>query len=160
MAEPIEHQVTPPKIGPDAHEELEKLLQTLHEHGVLRFANDIVGANQSVAKVLVDGLNKEGSLNAMQNLSALMMALSTIPPERFYKVVFSLRDAMNAAGEQREKTDDDEAPGFTGAYRLLHDDELWQAITPLLEALKAFGRGMDREVDKPITDFTGKPSSA
>lgn len=84
MAERIFQDVTPPKIGPDAHEELETLLQTLHEHGVLRFTNDVVAANAEIARILVNGLNREGSLNTIQNISVMAMVLATIPPERFY----------------------------------------------------------------------------
>ncbi|GHC18199.1 hypothetical protein GCM10010082_06930 [Kushneria pakistanensis] len=160
MAERISHDVTPPKIGPDAHEELERLLQTLHEHGVLRFANDLVAANNDVAEVLIKGLNKEGSLNVIQNLSVLAMVLSRIEPGQFYKVAFSLKDAVEAAGRKREHTSEEEAPGMSGTWKLLHDDELWRAITPLMEALKAFGRGMDQDIDKPVSHFTGKSTSA
>ena len=99
MAERISHDVTPPKIGPDAHEELERLLQTLHEHGVLRLANDVVGANTSIASVVVDGLGKASTLNAIQNLAILGMMLSEIPPERFYRVTF----AAGAGGRRRTR---------------------------------------------------------
>ncbi len=33
---------------------------------------------------------------------------------------------------------------MTGAYRLLHDEALWQALMPLLEALKVFAEGLSR----------------
>ncbi|KTT65674.1 hypothetical protein NS383_09300 [Pseudomonas oryzihabitans] len=160
MAERITHEVTPPKLGPDAQEELERLLQTLHEHGMLRFANDLVAANTQVAKVLVDGLNKPGSLNVVQNLSVLAMALSTIPPGQFYSLAFSLRDALKAVTETRRESAAQEAPGVTGAFRLLQDEDLWRALTPLLEGLKAFAAGLDQPVDRPISAFTGKPSDA
>ncbi|BBI65539.1 hypothetical protein HSBAA_PA_1420 (plasmid) [Vreelandella sulfidaeris] len=37
-----------------------------------------------------------------------------------------------------EETDNKEAPGIRGLYKLLHDDELWHAIQPLLAGLRAF----------------------
>lgn len=40
---------------------------------------------------------------------------------------------------------------------MLRDDALWQALTPLIEAMKAFSAGLERQVDKPISAFTGKP---
>ncbi|CAM2195930.1 DUF1641 domain-containing protein [Paraburkholderia kururiensis] len=161
MAERIHHDITPPKIGTDAHEELERLLQSLHEHGVLRFANDVVCAKTPLAEVLVGGLQKEGTLNALQNLSILLMALSRIPPARFYKIAFALQGALDRAGNwQPEEADSHAAPGVTGAYRMLHDDALWEALLPLIEGLKAFAQGLEQEVEKPISTFTGKPSSA
>ncbi|EJL04503.1 hypothetical protein PflQ2_2352 [Pseudomonas fluorescens Q2-87] len=160
MAEPIDYDVKPSKTGLDAREELDRLLQSLHEHGVLRMANDLVCANTAIAKVLVDGLNKEGTLNVIQNLSILAMALSRVPPEDFYRVVFALKDAGAAISQWTAPDDKRAAPGVRGTYRLLQDESLWRAITPLLEGLKAMGEGMKRPVDKPISDFAGKPSDA
>lgn len=50
-----------------------ELVQTLHEHGMLRFSNDVVASNHELLRILVDGLNKPGSLNAIQNLSVIAM---------------------------------------------------------------------------------------
>ncbi len=161
MAKPISYAVEPPKIGPDAHEELERLLQTLHEHGILRFANDLAAANNQVAQVLVNGLNREGSLNAIQNLSILMMALSTFPPGQFYKLVFAVRDMLDTLGRDRGESEADrEPPGVRGLYKMLNDEAFWRTVTPFIEGLKAFNRRMDEPVDKPISSFSGKPSDA
>ncbi|TVP51085.1 MAG: DUF1641 domain-containing protein [Halomonas sp.] len=164
MAERISQDVTPPKIGPDAHEELEALLQTLHEHGVLRFANDVVAANTEIARILVDGLSKEGSLNAVQNISVMAMVLATIPPDRFYHVMFAIKEGIYQAssyhrdGDNGSESGKGEAPGLSGVYKLLHDEELWHAIQPLLAGLKAFSERLDQPIDKPVSDFTGKPT--
>lgn len=159
MAERIEdYQVRPSKIGATAEDELNQLLQTLHERGILRFANDLAGSQAEVMKVLVGGLSKPGTLNAIQNLSILGMALSRIPPEQFYKVAFALRDGFASVAGYQPEAHGKEAPGVSGAYRLLHDDDLWRAIAPLLAGLKTFAEGLEREVDKPISAFSGKPS--
>lgn len=159
MAERISHDVTPPKIGPDAHEELERLLQMLHEHGVLRLANDVVGANTSIASVVVDGLGKASTLNAIQNLAILGMMLSEIPPERFYRVTFAVKEALDRVGQHRPVQEGGDAPGISGAYRMLNDDELWRAVAPLADGLKAFAERLDKPVDKPVSDYFGKPTS-
>lgn len=158
MAEPIQYKPNPPKIGPDAYEELERLLRTAHEHGVLRFINDLIAANTEVAAVLVAGLNTEGGRNAVQNLAALAMALGRTPPNQFYKVLFAMKDGLERMSEYRHG-EEAEAPGVSGAYKMLHDESLWRAITPMVEALKVFADGLNREVNKPISDFSGKPSS-
>ncbi|HCL76839.1 DUF1641 domain-containing protein [Stutzerimonas nitrititolerans] len=159
MAQRIDYDVKPTPIGPTARDELDRLLETLHERGALRLANDLVGANDRVFKVLIDGLSKEGSLNAIQNLSILGMALSRIPPSEFYKVVFALKGACHAVGQYKPSDKHDEAPGVTGAYKMLHDDDLWGALMPIIEGLKTFASQLDTEVDKPITAFSGKPSA-
>lgn len=160
MAEPIDYDVKPSKNEPDAKDELDRLVQNLHEHGVLRMANDLVCANNAIAKVLVDGLNKEGTLNVVQNLSILAMALSRVPPDEFYRLVFALKDAGAAVSQWTAPDNDDIAPGVRGTYRILQDESLWRAITPLLEGLKAMGEGMKKPIDKPISQFTGKASDA
>ncbi|MVW78279.1 DUF1641 domain-containing protein [Bordetella sp. 02P26C-1] len=156
MAERIDHDVKPTPIGPDAREELERLLQSLHEQGMLRFANDVVSAKSPVLKVLLDGLGKQATLNAIQNLSILGMALSRIPPEEFYKLVFGMKDALAALSRSPTASGKEEAPGVTGVYRMLNDDELWASLRPALDAVQAFSRRMAEPADKPVTQFTGK----
>lgn len=159
MAERISHDVTPPSIGPDAHEEWEQLLQTLHEHGVLRLAKDMVGANTAIASVVVDGLGKTSTLNGIQNLAILGMMLSEIPPERFYRAVFALKEALDRIGRHQTGEEGGDAPGVSGAYRMLNDEELWRAVAPLADGLKAFAESLDKPIDKPVSDYYGKPTS-
>lgn len=170
MAERIDY--TPPPnedLNPTARQEMDQLLEGLHEHGFLRFANDVVRSNTQLAQILANGLNREGSLNAIQNLSTLLIALSSIPPGEFHKTVYAARDAFvtmeagirdgseggDATAKERQQ---DKAPGITGIFRLLKDDELWQVLTPLIGGLKAFAQGIDRDVERPVSDRTGKPS--
>lgn len=159
MAKAIDYQPEPAKIGPDAYEELARLLESLHQHGVLRLANDLVGANQDIANVLVKGLQREGTLNAMQNISVLLLALSSIPPEKMYKLAFGLRDMADALS-QPAAAGEHNAPGLQGAWKMLQDEDLWHALQPLLSGMKAFARRMEQPVDKPISAWTGKPSDA
>lgn len=60
--------------------------------------------------------------------------------------------------ETADKSSKGKAPGLSGVYKLLRDEELWHAIEPLLAGLKAFSERLDQPVDKPVTDFTGKPT--
>lgn len=162
MAEPMNYDVPPPKTEPDAHDALHDLLHNLHHHGFLRLANDMVSANTQIAKVLVEGLNKPGSQNAMQNLSVLLMALSDIPPGEFHKTVHAMKSAFNAVNLHAESQQQHEvAPGVSGTWKLLHDESLWHAVMPLVAGLKAFASAMEQPApDKPISAFTGKDSHA
>ncbi|MBS7456979.1 DUF1641 domain-containing protein [Coralloluteibacterium stylophorae] len=161
MAEPLNYTPRPPQIGPTAQEELDRLVETLHAHGVLRFANDLVASNTRIAEVLANGLNMPGSRRAIQNAATVFMALSQIEPRDCYRVSMALKDGLQALAREAPAADEESgAPGVKGVYRMLHDEDLWRAVTPFVDALKAFAHGMEREVDKPISDFTGKPSSA
>ena len=163
MAPRLEFTATPRENAePGAQDELALLLDSLHRHGFLRFANDVVSANGALAKVVVDGLNTEGALRAMQNISILLMALTRIEPNQFYKVVFAAKDALASVRAHQEETRDEDgnaAPGLTGAYKLLNDQDLWRALMPMIDGLKLFAGRLGEEVEKPITAFTGKPTS-
>lgn len=160
MAERIDY--TPPPNGdldPSAQQEWERLLEGMHEHGFLRFANDLVRSNTQLAQILTDALSREGALNAIQNLSTLMIALSSISPGQFHKTVYAAQDAFaTMESEIRDEHECGKAPGLAGAFRLLKDEELWHALSPLIGGLKSFCHGLDRDVERPVSDRTGKPS--
>lgn len=156
MAEPLKYTPRPPKIDPDAHEELEQLLQTAHEQGILRFANDLMASGSQWTQVIVDGLNSENSRKAVQNLAMFLMMLSRIEPDQLCKVMFAAKDGFEHMARHHPQNEKADAPGIKGAYNMLHDDALWQAVTPLIDALKAFGDGLNGDVHKPITAFTGQ----
>lgn len=139
----------PPASEPDAHHALESLLGSLHRHGFLRFANEVVSANAQMAETFVGAFDKPGRQSGVQNLAALVVALSRIPPEQFGKAVFAAADALHHIGAWQPAEHDHVAPGVRGAYRLLHDEALWDALTPLLEGLKVFAQGLAREPHDP-----------
>lgn len=163
MAKPISYEPRPARADTTAREELDRLLETCHRHGLLRLANDLVAHNTEVAQVLVGGLSKPGTLNAIQNLSVLLMALSCIPPAEFYRLVFALADgaARVTAGPRDghgapSVGDGGPSPGLMGVYRLLRDEQLWRALSPIIEGLKGFAEGLEKPVSSPISDFSGK----
>ncbi|KUY77323.1 DUF1641 domain-containing protein [Burkholderia cepacia] len=147
---------TPPHAEPGAHEALEHLLGSLHRHGFLHLASEVVGANARLADTFVDALDKPGMQSGMQNLAVLLMALSRIPPEQFGKAVFAAADALHHVGAWQPAQHEHVAPGVRGAYRLLHDEALWDALTPLLEGLKVFAQGLARDPEAPVTASGGK----
>src|SRR6185312_11193468 len=141
MAAPIQFEVRPARTQMTAREELDRLLETCHRHGLLRLANDLIAANTDIARIVVSGLEKPGTLNAIQNLSVLLMALSCIPPAEFYRLVFAAADGAarlaacshdGRAGSGARGVDatqhgehDEHPPGLLGVYRLLRDEQLW-----------------------------------
>ncbi|MBM7333862.1 MAG: DUF1641 domain-containing protein [Alcanivorax sp.] len=148
MAKAIHYEVPAPAMPDEAREELDKLLRNLHERGVLRLLNDLLGAFPEVSGILMRGINNEDSRNAIQNLSLLAMGLGRIPPERFATVTRALTEALDAM----EENAGDRAPGgpgVTGTYRLLHDDDLWRGLGPLLEGIRRFGARLGEPEEKP-----------
>ena len=159
MAERMKYQVTPTRTEPTAREEMDDLLENLHQHGFLRLANDRVKSNSEVGKILVSGLNQPGTQNARQNLSLLMMTLGSVPPERFNHLLLAVRDAAMAVKPARDEARQNKAaPGIRGIIRLLNDEDLWRGLRPIFAALEVFSQQIDREEQKPITRFSGKPT--
>lgn len=166
MARPIEYTPRPARTETTADEELRALLEACHQHGVLRLAKDVIASNTEITRILVEGLKHPAALNTLQNLSILLMALSRLSPEQFYRIVFAAKsalDSLTSATEQPSqdgKTNHSAAPGVVGAYRMLHDDQLWRNLRPLLNALGAFGTSLARPVENPISEFSGKSGRA
>ncbi|MFD2189570.1 DUF1641 domain-containing protein [Pistricoccus aurantiacus] len=148
MAKAIRHEVTPLGETDATREELDRLLDNLQDAGILRLLNDFLEASPQVTKLLLDGLNREESRNAMQNLMLLLMGLGRVPPERFAQFTDALGDGTKAfrQGQQQEER---KAPGIIGAYKLLHDDALWQRLYPLLDAMRGMADAFDQPAKKP-----------
>lgn len=43
---------------------------------------------------------------------------------------------------------------------MLHDEDLWHAVKPLIAGIKVFAERLDQEVENPISAFSGKSSGA
>jgi uncharacterized protein YjgD (DUF1641 family) len=158
MAEPIQFTPTPARVELTAREELDRLLESCHRHGVLRLANDIVTSNVGLAQTLMGPLRSEGAQNVIKNLGTLLMVLSQMPPDQFYRVVSAVADGLKTLlAAAKDEAPETEPPGLTGAYHMLHDEQLWRSLTPLVAALKSFSRRLDTPIENPISDFSGKP---
>lgn len=141
MAEPIRYEVPPEDSAQSrreqAYAELDRLVLLLHEHQVLRLACDSTAALADVGQIVTHELDTVSGKQTIENLYVLMRILGRIPPQK-------LERAVEAAGEafaqMEDSTTDDKPypPGISGTYNLLRDQELWQALGPALEGLKAF----------------------
>lgn len=147
MAEPLKYQVPKPEwtVTKTADEELRQLVELLHERGVLRLANDFLFSMPSITRVFLEGVDNQAGSNAIQNLTALVELVGNLPPEQFRRLCRGLTLALVATTD--EEAQQAEAPGVTGAVKLLHDDELWQAVGPLLHALRAFSQALRESTD-------------
>lgn len=155
MAKAMHYEVPKPPKPDAAREELDQLLQTLHEAGVLRLANDVLKASPEVSKIVLEGLNKEESRNAVQNLSLLAMGLGRIPPERFAVITSAVIDGLEGMEQAAARSERQSAPGLTGAFKLLHDQALWRGLYPLITAIKGFSRRLGERPEKPAAKRHG-----
>ncbi|QGY32475.1 DUF1641 domain-containing protein [Pantoea cypripedii] len=156
MAERLEYQVPPTRTEATAQEALDELIENLHQHGFLRLANDAVKANSDIGKILVAGLNRPATQNAIQNFSLLLMAIGTIPPERFNHILLALREAAMALKPASDDAEQSAAPGVRGVLKLLNDDALWQSLRPFFAAVETFSEQMRQDEQPPVTRYSGK----
>lgn len=154
MAQPIEFTPTPVDTSGAARAELETLIRTLHEHGVLRLANDLVVTNTEWLQILANGLGKPGTGRAIQNIAVFAMLLSRIDPTQLYKLLSALHGSLESVASSAPDGTHRAAPGILGLYRLLKDETLWRALAPVIEAIRVFGKGLDAQAESPISAFT------
>lgn len=149
MAKAIEYD-RPALEEPDkAQIELNRLLDNLHRQGILRFLNDFLQASPQAAEAVLQGLNIEESSNAVQNLTLLAIAIGRIPPERFGVLTRAFTEGVIRMEEAANGEDQEAAPGMAGLYKLLHDNELWQGLQPVLAGVRGFGGPLHEAANKP-----------
>ena len=149
MAKAIHYEVPKPPKQDEARRELDKLLENLHEAGVLRFANDFLQASPQVLEILLKGMNQEETRNAVQNVSLLAMALGRIPPERFATLTRGFTEGVDKMEEAAGTQKDEQAPGLFGTLRLLKDQDLWAGLRPIIAGVKGFSEHLHEAPDKP-----------
>jgi uncharacterized protein YjgD (DUF1641 family) len=133
--------------------EFSRLVQALHRQGLLELANNAVESHpqwmETLGGIVDDALNKADSRNLTRNLSVLAnlasTVLSRIEPEELNKLLFALGDALEHVAKYKPEGEQAYAPGIMGVYRLCKDESLWRALTPIADAMRVFGRGLDQE---------------
>ncbi|HET7313642.1 hypothetical protein [Salinisphaera sp.] len=148
MARRLDYNV--PKLGPeekirrDAYYDLDQLVISLHRHGVLRLLRDLSGSLSEVALLPVREMDNEQGYDALANLYVLAGLLGRVPSGDFKRTAEAMNDGFAAMG-RTPSGDQPYPPGLTGAYELLKDEELWRALGPVLEGIKAFTRELRKE---------------
>lgn len=149
MADPIAYDQPPThatrEVAPDAYEELDELVQALHRHGVLRLLYDLTGALGDISLILARDLDTPQGRHGAANLYSLAQVLGRIPPEQFQRVMEAMGEGFSRMG--RAAPEDEYPPGVTGAVKLLRDDELWDALGPVLEGIRGFSEHLHKQSD-------------
>ena len=146
MARAIDYKVPPPPPRDTAREEMDLLIQNLHEQGILRLANDIVCSYPKLLEILLGGLNREQSQSAIQNLALLAISLGQIPPERLVLFTRGITAAIEEMEQSAHPEHRQDAPGLTGALRPV------EATLPAALAATAAGRRSGSRMTCPKTN--------
>lgn len=142
MAQPLKYAPST-DTALSARDELERLLETLHERGVLTALDGFFGALPEVTGVLLEDLDTPGGRNALSNLAVLSMALTALDPNRMNDLRLSAEQGLAAAHESLKG----EPPGLVALLRELNDPDVRRVLHAMLVFLQTFGRHMHRRVE-------------
>ena len=118
-----------------------KLLQELHESGILPALQALLEAKEHVASIAMQQLLRPNVTNMVNNAMAAAGALSSIDPEMTKKLVSSLSTGLEKA---QEGMDNNEQTGVLKMMKAMKDPDINRALTFGLNLLKGLGKGLQK----------------
>lgn len=135
MAQPLSY--TPEaRTAETARDDLDRLIETLHERGVLTALDGLTGALPDVLEVLLNRLDTPSGRNALSNLAVAGAALTALDPDRLAALRAGTEQSLTAARDGLQA----DPPGLVALFRQLNDPDVRRTLHALLLFLQAFGR--------------------
>ena len=135
MAKPLTY--TPLPVPQDtAQDDLERLLQTLHERGALRLLNGLVGQYDGVLSVALGQLESKKGENALGTLSVLLKALTETDAEAAQAFLTGTQKGLAAAHESLRA----DPPSRLALLGKLNDREVRRGLYAVLSLLGGLGK--------------------
>lgn len=143
MAQQIEFQ---PHIDPmpSGRDELEDLIETLHESGTFRVLNGLFGKLGEVSKVAMEGLASPEGQHAIANASLLIMAFGRLHPDDLRAVIEATEKGMGAAAKSLQ----DDPPNTLRLLFEMRDPDVRRAIHAGLTMLHHIGKALPRKMEE------------
>ncbi|TAM09572.1 MAG: hypothetical protein EPN72_01905 [Nevskiaceae bacterium] len=121
-----------------------RLVQVLHQQGLLRLAADAAASHRewshTLGSILDRSLGDTHVQTALQNARiAFETFLGRIDPEAFRKLLTAVTEGLARTAAFEANTARSVSPGLLGTLRLMKDEPLWQALAPILEGVRGFG---------------------
>lgn len=123
----------------DGIKETIKLLQELHESGILGAINNLVEAKEKVAKIAVGQLLRPPVTNALNNAMAAAGALTELDPEVTQKLVGGLSKGLQKAEEGFRVN---KKVSVFDLVKLMRDPDVNRVIRFSIDLLKGLGEGL------------------
>ena len=136
MAKPLRYIPEPVAVD-TAQDELQALLETLHERGVLRLLTNLTAESHGVAQVALEQLDSVKGQNMMGNLSVLLSFLSEMDDEALSKILTGVARGVNVASQSRTKN---ETPNTFKLVKELNDPDVRRGLNAVLTILSTLGR--------------------
>jgi len=112
-----------------------KVLQGLHDRGVLELLRGLLGSGDKVLQTAVDATRTPESIRAIRNLLVLMKTLGEIDPDLFDGFAMALPEAM-----QKAKAQGKEPPGFLAILNKFRSKDLRRGLVAVNSLLEAWGK--------------------
>ena len=136
MAKPIRY--VPEPVATDTAElELQALLETLHERGVLRLLTNLTAESHGVAQVALEQLDSIKGQNMLGNLTVLLSFLGEMDDEALGKLLTGVGRGVNAASQSQTKK---ETPNTFKLVKELNDPDVRRGLNAVLTILATLGR--------------------
>lgn len=144
MAKPLSFTPRPPEQPtPEAaaRAELDGLLVTLHERGVLRLLTELLAAGPEVSAIALDGLSSPIGQRIIRNAVALGTTASRIDPNRMQQMLDGVARGIEMAGARLVE----EPPGSVSLLKELRDPDVRRGMHALIGFLRAFGESEPKD---------------
>ncbi|PJN91169.1 DUF1641 domain-containing protein, partial [Bacillus sp. mrc49] len=125
----------------DGIKETIKLLQELHDSGILGAINNLVEAKEDVAKIAVGQMLRPPVTNALNNAMAAAGVLTELDPETTQKLVGGLSKGLQRAEEGIQSN---KKVGVFDLVKLLRDPDVNRVMRFTIDLLKGLGEGLKK----------------
>jgi len=123
----------------DGIKETIKLLQELHESGILGAINNLVEAKEDVAKIAVEQMLRPPVTNALNNAMAAAGVLTELDPEITKKLVGGLSTGLQRAEEGLRAN---KKVNVFDLVKLIRDPDVNRVVRFSIDLLKGLGEGL------------------
>ena len=137
MAKAIQYKYEPsPPPVDTAQDDLDRLVQTLHEEGILRILNSAVSQKNGVLEVALDQLDSQGGRNLVDNVMVLVEALTVTDPDAAQALLTGTQKGLAKAQESLK----DDPPGAFSLVGKLSSPDVRRGLHAALSLLEGLGQ--------------------
>jgi uncharacterized protein YjgD (DUF1641 family) len=158
MAQPIHLEVAPRNAREELRSRLErapdeyaeailaayKLLQEMHDQGLLDIARGALSVRDEILGTLATDASTPDTVRAIRNLLFCRRILGSIEPDRFQTVLQAIPEGIALATTQRDKP-----VTLFGLLRRLTEKDSLHALAAAVDFLQSFGRRLLTTQDTP-----------
>lgn len=149
MAQPIQKVIRTTPVAdpiasakPNATEDLQLLLEELHESGILEAARSLIAAKESATKIAVEQMVRGEVVTAINNVMAIGAVLTKVDTNHFSQLAEGLKAGF-VQGEKAVKKN--KKVGLFHLSKALKDPDVNRAIRYGLGFLQGLGKHLPEE---------------